>query len=113
EGGKGLYRKEAKVVVVPDEEVTSDRLNKEFEELGAKVKATDVFVLFIAGHGKTVGGDYYFLPRDVGQFTDEGIRANGFGPQHWTAWFSKIKAEKSIWIIDTCESGSAGKIFGR
>jgi WD40 repeat protein len=109
--GKDFYRTEPKVLLLRDDEVTANRLDKIFDELGEQIKATDVFVLFIAGHGKTVGGDYYFVPRDIGQFTDEGIRAKAFGPKHWTTWFAKIKAEKSIWIIDTCESGSAGKIF--
>ncbi len=109
--GKDFYRTEPKVMLLRDNEVTGDRLDHAFDQLGAKVRATDVFVLFMAGHGKTVGGDYYFLPRDINQFTDEGIRANAFGPKQWITWFAKIKAEKSIWIIDTCESGSAGRIF--
>src|SRR5262249_40869924 len=64
--GKDFYRTEPKVVLLPDEEATTERLEMTFADLGAKIKATDVFVLFIAGHGKTVAGDYYFLPRDIG-----------------------------------------------
>jgi Caspase domain len=109
--GKDFYRREPKVVMLHDDEVAAERVEKTFAELGDKIKATDVFELFMAGHGKTVGGDYYFVPRDIEQFTDEGISAKAFGPKQWVAWFAKIKAEKSIWIIDTCESGSAGKIF--
>ncbi|MGA7324260.1 MAG: hypothetical protein WBX25_07220, partial [Rhodomicrobium sp.] len=34
-----------------------------------------------------------------------------FGPTKLSSWFKNIQAEKSIWIFDTCESGSAGSLF--
>jgi len=40
------------------------------------VKANDVFVFYIASHGKTlkVGADYYYLPPSMDGFSDEQIR---------------------------------------
>jgi hypothetical protein len=72
-----------------------------------------VFLFFIAGHGKTIGGDYYFLPGAIAAFADEAIRRQGFGPQQWQEWFENIKAQKSIFIFDTCESGAAARIWQR
>jgi hypothetical protein len=37
----------------------------------------------------------------------------GFNPEKFSAWFAEIKALKSIWIFDACESGSAEKLFRR
>jgi hypothetical protein len=61
DAGSTFYRHKPQVVMLRDDEVTADRLSAVFKELGAKIKANDVFLFFIAGHGKTIGGDYYFL----------------------------------------------------
>lgn len=106
--GRKYYRNEPNVVVVPEKDVTAARLTALFEELGKRVKATDVFVFFIAGHGKTLRGDYYFVPPDLASFDQNAILAGGFGPEQWREWFARIKAEKSVFIFDICESGSAG-----
>lgn len=72
------------------------------------MKASDVFVLFVAGHGRTVEltGTYYFLPRDL---TFEGGRTveDGIGQDTWQAWLKQIAAQKRILVSDTCESSAA------
>jgi WD40 repeat protein len=113
EAGKDVYRDTPMVVALKDEEVTAGRVGKEFEALGAKVKAADVFVFYIAGHGKTIEGNYYFVPAGIEAFTDQIIKEKAFGSDQWKAWLNLIKAEKSIWFIDTCEAGSARSIFNR
>jgi hypothetical protein len=70
-------------------------------------------VFYIAGHGATFDGDYYFLPPSLGDFSEAAVKARGFGPKTLPAWFALIKAQKSIWIFDTCQSGSAGRLFFR
>jgi WD40 repeat protein len=111
DAGTGYYRNKPVVKTLSDDEVTADRLSAIFTDLGEKIRANDVFVFFIAGHGKTINGDYYFAPRSIDTFDDNGILKQGFGPHQWAAWFENIKAQKSIWIFDTCESGSATKLF--
>ncbi|MFZ1109266.1 MAG: caspase family protein [Rhodomicrobium sp.] len=111
--GAGLYRNPPIVKTLFDGDVTAAKIEAAFEELGAKAKATDVFVFYIAGHGKTLDGDFYFVPPSVDTYTDEALKAQGFGPSKLWPWFEKIKAQKSIWIFDACESGSAGRVFKR
>jgi WD40 repeat protein len=94
DAGAGFYRHKPQVVMLGDGEVTAERLSAAFKELGAKIKANDVFLFFIAGHGKTIGGDYYFVPRGIDAFTNDAIRKQGFGPQQWQEWFENIKAHK-------------------
>jgi hypothetical protein len=113
DAGSTFYRHKPQIVLLRNGEVTAERLAAAFKELGAKVKARDVFLFFIAGHGKNIGGDYYFVPRGIAAFTDDAIRRQGFGPQQWLAWSESIKAQKSIFIFDTCDSGAVAKVWTR
>jgi len=120
EAGASFYRHPPIVKTLFDYEVTAEKVGALFKELGGLVKATDVFVFYMAGHGRTIvtrNGNtiqryYYFLPPAMDRFSDEAIKSGGFGPKIFPQWFEKIKAEKSIWIFDTCESASADIYLG-
>src|SRR5262249_51116908 len=36
-----------------------------FRDLAGKVQAHDVFILYLAGHGMTLDGEFHFIPADV------------------------------------------------
>ena len=107
--GKGLYE-DVEVTLVQDGGVNRERLAAAFTALAGKVRPTDVFAFFIAGHGKTVDGRYYFIPRDfkrAGKLITRGdVQAQGIAQEEWQAWFAGIPAKKSVLIFDTCESGT-------
>ncbi len=111
--GAGYYRHPPIVKTLFDDAVTAGKVGAAFQELAGQVKAADVFVFYIAGHGKTLSksGDYYYLPPSLPGFSEAEIAAQGFGPKELSAWFETIPALKSIWIFDTCESGSAERIL--
>jgi hypothetical protein len=111
EAGKDYYRHKPAFMFLKNEEVTAAKIEAALKELAPRVKATDVFVFFAAGHGKTIDGDYYFAPRSIDHLTEKAIKAEGFGPAQWRAWFELIQAQKSIWILDTCDAGSAEAMF--
>ncbi|MGP0089718.1 MAG: caspase family protein [Xanthobacteraceae bacterium] len=103
--GEKIYeRTELKTVL--DADVSIANLDKIFAELSQRVRAQDVFVFFIAGHGKTVDGRYYFLPQDFRYQGEESIVQRGIGQERWQEWFARIRARKSILLYDTCESGT-------
>ena len=103
--GAGHYES-IEIVTLTDTQVTVDGLSRAFEALSKTVRPKDVLVFFAAGHGKTVDGRYYYLPRDFRYQTEASIAENGIGQDKWQAWFAKIPARKSILIYDTCESGT-------
>ncbi len=103
--GQKLYKK-VHIVNLLDSDVTSTRLAQKFADLGTKVKPRDVFVFYLAGHGKTVDGKYYFIPQDFRYRNKESITKKGIGQDQWQKWFSQIPARKSLLLYDTCESGS-------
>jgi WD40 repeat protein/uncharacterized caspase-like protein len=101
------------VKLVTDGEVTRDKLDAIFSDVARKVSTSDVFVLYLAGHGKTVDGHYYFVPQDFtldGQPTESSInaavRAEAIAQDQWQRWFSEIPARKSVILFDTCDSGT-------
>jgi uncharacterized caspase-like protein len=94
------------VKTVLDSEVTLSNLDKVFADLSQKVQPRDVFVFFLAGHGKTKNGRYYFLPRDFRYEDESSIEKAGMGQDKFQAWFAEIPARKSLLLYDTCESGS-------
>jgi uncharacterized caspase-like protein len=98
------------VTIVKDESVNRERLAAAFSDLAGKVRPTDVFAFFIAGHGKTIDGRYYFIPRDFRRagtgITARDVQSQGIAQEDWQAWFASIPARKSVLIFDTCESGT-------
>ena len=103
--GAGLYAG-VEVMKVLDADVTIANLDRAFNDLGRKVQPRDVFVFFLAGHGKTKNGRYYFLPRDFRYEDESSIEKSGIDQDKFQAWFARIPARKSILLYDTCESGS-------
>jgi WD40 repeat protein len=107
-----LYQS-AEVKLMTDTEVTRDRLDAAFAEMAGKAAASDVFVLYLAGHGKTVDGRYYFAPQDFavdGERSDKAVnaavKAKGIAQEQWQRWFASIPARKSVILFDTCDSGT-------
>ena len=112
ESGGSLYQS-VEVKLMTDADVTRDKLDAAFGEIAAKAAATDVFVLYLAGHGKTVDGRYYFVPQDFtieGELSEQSInaavKAKAVAQEQWQSWFAQVPARKSVMLFDTCESGT-------
>lgn len=110
--GKGLYQNVV-VKLLKNEDVVADKLDAAFKELAKQVTASDVFVIYLAGHGKTVDGRYHFIPQTFkvsGELTlqavDAAVKAQGISQEQWQRWFAMISARRSVAIFDTCESGT-------
>jgi WD40 repeat protein/uncharacterized caspase-like protein len=112
EAGQDLYQS-VEIKLMIDAEVTRDKLGSAFEEMTSKAQSSDVFVLYLAGHGKTVDGRYYFVPQDFtvdGELTDKAVNASvkskAIAQDQWQRWFASIPARKSLILFDTCDSGT-------
>jgi uncharacterized caspase-like protein len=89
-----------------DDRVTMAGLEATFTEIAAAIPPQDVFVLYLAGHGVTRDGRYYFLPYDFRYVDDKAIHAHAINQEYLQTWLARIPARKSLILIDTCESGS-------
>jgi WD40 repeat protein len=103
--GRGVYES-VQVTILKDAEVRRNNLDETFKKLATEVRPTDVFVFFIAGHGKTVDGRYHFIPQDIKLDGVESILKQGIAQEEWQRWFASIPARRSVLLFDTCESGS-------
>lgn len=103
--GQGLFAK-TETTLLLDENVTREGLEAAFDDLAAKVRPNDVFLFFLAGHGKTVDGTYHFIPADFTFSGDDPVRQNAIPQNLWQDWMARVTARKSVMIYDTCESGS-------
>jgi WD40 repeat protein/uncharacterized caspase-like protein len=105
QAGTKLYQ-QVTIKTVKDRDATAENLDHVFAELGQKVRPQDVFVFFLAGHGKTVDARFYFLPQDFHYSGEDSIIKKGVGQDQLQSWVSRIKAQKSVLLFDACESGS-------
>jgi hypothetical protein len=104
---------EVQVKTLLDAAVTERGIAAEFERLSSIVKARDVFVLFLGGHGRSIAGEgWFYLPQDLNTDAGHTIEKNGIGPGKLQAWMAKIPAEKSLVILDACESGASEAFRG-
>jgi uncharacterized caspase-like protein len=89
-----------------DEHVTLTGLDATFGRIATEAQPQDVFVLYIAGHGVTRDGHYYFLPQDFRYRDDGTIQREAVSQTHLQRWLASVPTRKSLVLIDTCESGS-------
>lgn len=105
QAGSKLYERVV-IRTVLDADATAEKLDAVFTEMAKQVRPQDVFVFFLAGHGKTVDARFYFLPQDFRYAGEDSIVKQGVGQDRLQEWFSRIKAQKSVLLFDACESGS-------
>jgi WD40 repeat protein len=108
--GKGLFAK-VKVTLVQDHQATAKGIEQAFAKIAKDpdLKPTDVFVLYLAGHGRYDGARYYFIPQDLNtDLPPKGkghlIRRDAIGQEVFQRWIASVEVDKRIVVIDTCES---------
>jgi hypothetical protein len=102
----GSLFNEIRVTQLFDDQVTFKGLESAFNQIKNAISLQDVFIFYLAGHGVTLGGRYYFLPQDFRYYNDDAVRANAINQDHLQSWLAGIPARKSLVLVDTCESGS-------
>ncbi len=99
----GSLFSEVKTRVLTDAEVNDTKISAAIDTFAADAKPEDVFVLFLAGHGKSIAGRYYYYPHSLDFDAGHTVETHGIGQDKWEAWLRRISVQKSLLIIDTCE----------
>ena len=72
----------------------------------------DVVIVYLAGHGESVGPDWYFLPHEVVYpERPEEVRQKGLSSQEIKDLVMQIGAKKVLLLMDACKSGFALQAF--
>jgi len=103
--GQGLF---SSVTPYPlyDDKVTRDGIEKTIAEAAPHIHASDVFVLYLAGHGVAIDGQYYFIPWEVRYTSEAALRQQSLDEESLRKLLAQIPAKKTLLILDTCNSGA-------
>ncbi len=110
-GGAFFGESNVEVTSVLDEQATEAGIGAAFEALAGKVQPQDVFVLYLSGHGRAIAlsvteTEWFFLPQNLDLAKGQDIPHNAISKAALQGWLSKIKATKSVIVLDACESGA-------
>lgn len=89
-----------------NDQVTAANLKAKIAELAPRVRPIDVFVLYLAGHGKAFDGDYHFIPWETRYTNEAALRAQSLDQERLRQLLAQIPARKTLLLLDTCNSGA-------
>lgn len=102
--GKGLYQK-VEVVPLPDSRATVKGIQAAVDQAAKSARLGDTFVLYLAGHGIVVDGEYYFVPYEAAN-NQADILSKGLNRKAIQELLKKIPTTHSVLILDTCHAGA-------
>jgi WD40 repeat protein len=105
EGGAGLFP-EVTVYALPDSQATRDNIAKTVGLAVAKMRPSDVFVLYLAGHGHADQGQYYFIPWEARYTSLDALLQQSLDQESLRKLLEQVPARKTLLLLDTCGSGA-------
>jgi WD40 repeat protein len=103
--GEGLFRT-AVVRSLQDQAATRAGIEATLVELAGQARPDDVFVLYLAGHGASLDGEYHFLPWEVRYTNEQALRDQSLNQEALRGLLQKLPARKTLLLLDTCSSGA-------
>jgi WD40 repeat protein len=94
--GRGLFAP-GEVIVRPDRDATRTGIDAAFERLSARVQPGDVFVFYLAGHGRSFDGRYHFLPSETITRTRSRCDKAACPRSIWRACYGRCARRRASW----------------
>lgn len=95
--------------VLTDHQVNEVEIDAAIAKIAGEANPEDVLVLYLAGHGKSSDGKYYYYPQTLDfERARHRVVEHAVSQDKWQAWLARVPAQKSMLVIDTCESDAAG-----
>jgi len=89
-----------------NEEATREHILSQLRQL-QDIKAQDAVLLYLAGHGESLDGKWYFLPHELTYPEREGeVKSGGISSDELSGYIRDIKAQKILVLIDACKAGA-------
>jgi DNA-binding beta-propeller fold protein YncE len=93
-------------IVLTDADATLEAIDKSFDALAARTKPDDLVFVFLAGHGVSLDGRYFYLPVDTPDAADESLRRHALTYEDLAARLGRFQTPRTVVILDTCYSGA-------
>jgi hypothetical protein len=106
--GEDLYDR-VRLTIALDKGATRENLDKIITKIAGEISRRDTFVLFAAAHGfADKDGRFYLIPQDYdGGPNPVSLAQRAIGQDQLQDWLAnRIKANKAVFLLDTCESGA-------
>ena len=98
--------KDVHVYTLLNEQATGANIRRLFGEVEKKARPQDTLLIYLAGHGDTVGEEWYFVPHDVVTPEIEAdLKRDGISNAAISEAIKRCKAQKVFVMIDACKSG--------
>jgi WD40 repeat protein len=103
--GKGLYD-DVIVRYVLDKDATRENIQKVFSEVSTEMSPDDVFVLYVAGHGLNVDGNYFFFPWELVYTGNDSVKKEAMSRVELQKLLAGVPSQKAVVLLDTCDAGA-------
>lgn len=108
--------KDVQIYPIFDEKATYRTITETFDEIAGKIKPTDRFIFYYAGHGslavKNSEEEFYLVTQDVESIADRQIiEEKGISVHTIQTKFGLVRCEKKAIILDACHAGSVTASF--
>ncbi|HEX3970856.1 MAG TPA: caspase family protein [Stellaceae bacterium] len=112
QGAAPLYR-EVDTYELYDEQASVAGIGKALDDIASKAEATDVLLVYLAGHGEQVDKDYYFITQDFRMpaadddaAIDDAVKKQGLSGEALVTHLGKIGTKNGFLFLDTCHAGA-------
>jgi hypothetical protein len=92
-----------------DANATRDAILASLRSVAAAVSPGDAIVVYLAGHGIAIRGNWYFLSPAVKEIEEEEIVRLSLSAEQIAATLRESKASRIVLMIDSCNSGAVVK----
>ncbi|ASF48105.1 caspase family protein [Methylovulum psychrotolerans] len=106
QNGHGLFDKLNILPPLLNRDATLANLQAAFKSLAASVQPQDVFILYLAGHGQAIDGNYHFAPWETVITNADSLRTGGLDEQGLQTLLAQINTSKALVLLDTCGAGA-------
>ena len=101
------------IVQLLDADATTDAIARKVRSMAESMAQTDVFVLYLAGHGVNLGGNYQFITHDVQVPTEAEVLRHALSQDRLQELLAAIPADRAVVVLDTCYSGGVAERYDR
>ena len=109
--GSRLFR-EVDITELADDQATGANIIAALVALQRRARPEDVVVVFLAGHGASLGPSWYFIPHDLRNPEREAdLASQGLSSARLAEELRRMSSQKVLLLVDACYSGSMLNAF--